>query len=327
MPVNERDAFLRHQAYLEGYKNGVADQNDSLAEEIAAIVILLLARLGVDKLSELNRRNLNKFVAETNRKVGEVFGKQTAFTVDTFRKFLKTELRVSAGLFGALEGFDTVPPLNPDRIIAEAVNAPIAGLGDTVPVVLQGIAATVLAELRKQFMRDAADNATVAETTRAIVGTKAKRGLDGVIGKALRRGTSALETAIQHGSSFLNYRLGSLVADRYQWVSVLDKGTTDICRSRNGNIYTYGDGPRPPAHYRCRSTIVPVTETAPGPVPTYFAWLKRQPSEILIDLLGVTRANAFERGNLSAEELGPFGGARSLTLTEYAAKLPRMIGN
>ncbi len=43
----------------------------------------------------------------------------------------------------------------------------------------------------------------------------------------------------------------------YQWVSVMDGKTSDICLERNGKKYYYTDKykPRPPAHYNCRSTI------------------------------------------------------------------------
>jgi SPP1 gp7 family putative phage head morphogenesis protein len=43
-----------------------------------------------------------------------------------------------------------------------------------------------------------------------------------------------------------------------EWSSILDEGTTDYCRSHNGNRYVVGEGPRPPAHFRCRSIMVAV---------------------------------------------------------------------
>jgi SPP1 gp7 family putative phage head morphogenesis protein len=43
-----------------------------------------------------------------------------------------------------------------------------------------------------------------------------------------------------------------------EWVSVLDSSTTDYCRGQDGKLYDVGSGPRPPAHYNCRSITRPV---------------------------------------------------------------------
>lgn len=46
-----------------------------------------------------------------------------------------------------------------------------------------------------------------------------------------------------------------------QWVSTLDDRTTDICIGYDGNVYPVDDGPRPPVHFNCRSTIVPLVKS------------------------------------------------------------------
>lgn len=43
-----------------------------------------------------------------------------------------------------------------------------------------------------------------------------------------------------------------------EWVSVLDSNTTDYCRGQDGKKYDIGSGPRPPAHYNCRSITRPL---------------------------------------------------------------------
>lgn len=47
------------------------------------------------------------------------------------------------------------------------------------------------------------------------------------------------------------------VLDKVIWVSVLDSGTTDYCEEHDGEIYGVDEGPRPPAHWGCRSHIEP----------------------------------------------------------------------
>jgi len=45
--------------------------------------------------------------------------------------------------------------------------------------------------------------------------------------------------------------------DRVVWVSVLDSGTTEYCEEHDGEIYPIDSGPRPPAHWGCRSFVEP----------------------------------------------------------------------
>src|SRR5690606_17444723 len=48
----------------------------------------------------------------------------------------------------------------------------------------------------------------------------------------------------------------------WQYVSVLDSRTTNICIHRDGEIYPIGDVAHlPPAHYNCRSTTTPVVKS------------------------------------------------------------------
>lgn len=45
-----------------------------------------------------------------------------------------------------------------------------------------------------------------------------------------------------------------------RWSATLDGRTSPVCRSRDGVVYPVREGPRPPAHPRCRSAMVPVTK-------------------------------------------------------------------
>lgn len=50
------------------------------------------------------------------------------------------------------------------------------------------------------------------------------------------------------------------ISDKVIWVSVLDNSTTDYCSDHDGNVYGVDDGPRPPAHWGCRSHVEPYIE-------------------------------------------------------------------
>lgn len=61
----------------------------------------------------------------------------------------------------------------------------------------------------------------------------------------------------------LTYYLQDETVDKLEYSSVLDERTTDICKSRDGNVYLKKDPRIPyliPAHYNCRSIWIPVME-------------------------------------------------------------------
>lgn len=129
-----------------------------------------------------------------------------------------------------------------------------------------------------------------------------------------------LYSTVQHARSVVTDFAMTMVGGSVKWVSVLDGRTTAICRSRSGKIYPAGSGPRPPAHVRCRSIVVPYL---PGrgdyEEPTYAEWLMRQPPERVREILGKTKGDMFLRGELSLEDMVTAKG-RELTLMELAAR-------
>jgi len=148
------------------------------------------------------------------------------------------------------------------------------------------------------------------------------------LGRALRKdfATNAetihivLHGMVQHARSIVTDLAMASIGGQVRWVSVLDGKTTAVCRSRSGKIYPAGSGPRPPAHVRCRSIVVP---HLPGKgeyeEPTYSNWLKKQTPDRVRQILGMTKGNMFLRGELSLEDMVTAKG-RELTLKELAAK-------
>lgn len=50
--------------------------------------------------------------------------------------------------------------------------------------------------------------------------------------------------------------------DMYQWISVIDAKTSQICQDLNRKVFRRGKGPVPPAHPNCRSTVAPYVNGA-----------------------------------------------------------------
>lgn len=120
------------------------------------------------------------------------------------------------------------------------------------------------------------------------------------------------------------------VIDGYQYVATLDGRTSIICARLDGKVFSVDKGgPRPPQHYNCRSTTIPVFKSAGalmniedrrirkraienltsrrrasinGQVParlTYEEWLSTQSNDVKLEILGSQdRVEIFNEGNL-----------------------------
>ena len=153
-----------------------------------------------------------------------------------------------------------------------------------------------------------------------MIGTKALNYTDGVTALNKRQAQALVSTAVAHTANEARqtfYGANDDLIKGVQWISTLDARTTPICQSRDGTIYPVDSGPRPPAHFRCRSSTAPVLKSykelgidldeAPagtrasmdGQVPeaeTYQSWLKKKPAAFQDEVLGPTRAKLFREG-------------------------------
>ena len=158
------------------------------------------------------------------------------------------------------------------------------------------------------------------QITKRIVATKALQYKDGVTALNMRQAQALVSTAVAHTANEARqtfYGANDDLIKGVQWVSTLDARTTPICQSRDGTIYPVDSGPRPPAHFRCRSATTPVLkswkelginlEEAPsgtrasmdGQVPeaeTYQTWLKKKSAAFQDEVLGPSRGKLFREG-------------------------------
>ncbi len=147
------------------------------------------------------------------------------------------------------------------------------------------------------------------------------------------------------------YKANEKALAGWQYVSVLDSRTTNICIHRDGEIYPIGDVAHlPPAHYNCRSTTTPVVKSwddlsklegvsqvrkrnlqkltpkqiayYDGQTPlkeSYHEWLLKQPGDVQLRHLGdYAKVELFRTGNLEVNKfIGPDG--KSLGIRELRA--------
>lgn len=170
-----------------------------------------------------------------------------------------------------------------------------------------------------------AQGQTTGDVLKVIRGTRAAGYQDGILANMNKGAEMLTRTALQHCAVQAReetWRANSDIVKKVRWVSTLDSRTTEICMSLDGQEFDVGEGPRPPIHIGCRSSVVGVldsrldflsegaTRSARGESgkvssapskQTYYEWLKGQPDAFQNDALGPTRAKLFREGGLSAE--------------------------
>jgi len=107
-----------------------------------------------------------------------------------------------------------------------------------------------------------------------------------------------------------------------QWVATLDSRTCLECLGLDGQRFPLGEGPRPPAHMKCRCTTAPVILGVPvAKELTAQEWLEGQPVPVQNEALGKARAVEFRRGTFTVRDFTDMRG-RVLTLDELRAREP-----
>jgi len=129
----------------------------------------------------------------------------------------------------------------------------------------------------------------------------------------LRQGDAVSDTIIQHVAAQVHASAAAKIFERYSWCSVIDDGTTQICRDRNGKVYLFGNGPVPPAHIRCRSSILPFNGTVAPDMPGFKSWASSQSEAFINDAFDGNAPSRYE--NAKAINLAEYRAKRSLILS------------
>jgi SPP1 gp7 family putative phage head morphogenesis protein len=228
-----------------------------------------------------------------------------------------------------------------------ALENPIQATGQLVADMVSGWPAADALRVSNIVQVGWAQGKTLQEMIRQTVGTAGKNFADGVLDVSRQHAGTVIHTTTQHVANAARMevweRNGDIV-ERYQWLSTLDRRTTQQCRSLDGRTFEPGKGPMPPIHPNCRSTTVAVlgkefdfldvgaTRASGGPNPGYvdadenfYDWLKTQPAEFQSTAIGPTRAKLFRDGGLTPDRFAELNLGRNfeaLTLAEMRAIEP-----
>lgn len=313
------DVFVRQQIALEGVKNDLLATFPEFSDEVVAIIIAILLASGYKTFAEMPKKELNAILSKINTQIRTKVNKFRTVTVSALKTIMSADIFVTTSVMSRLTRSRvtlTGASTSRRKLWASLTNNIIPGLGETMPQAIMTYFRSVYEGLSKSIKGSFADNVTISEAIKRITGTKANNWKDGIMRKMFVNFGALADTVIQTISNTITAFFGKLFTKTYEWVSVIDSATTDVCRSRNGRIYEYGKGPMPPAHYRCRSRVRPVFNQANGPA-SFYEWLIGQPPAIQEFAVGRSGARDLRAGRKGAADFAKFNSTRRLTPKEY----------
>lgn len=348
LTANEQllDRAIMHAHYLERLKTG----------EVKKIVALLNNEVLPDLVdrvtSRLERLRTRGFDAEITRSAGyrdllaglrdildagmrRVNGTIAESLVDVGAAEADWQVRTIDRVVGPSIRFDFKTP-SASTLRSIVTSRPMNGqiLGDW----FKELGKTTQQRVTREINIGIASSESVDEIVRRLRGTRDARFTDGVLQITRNNAQAVVRTAVNHVSAHAReelYRDNADIVKSVRWVSTLDLRTTDLCKSLDGKTFAPGEGPRPPAHFGCRSTTVPVVKSLAelginarelpaatrasmdGQVPqseTYATWLARQSAARQDAALGGPgRGALYRRGELSIDRFVDASG-RALSL-------------
>lgn len=316
------DASTLHAVRLERYKNNIvrrimailnrtdSDLNIQLLKAVEKVEGSTFNIERIDKVlksvKELNTEAYATINAELASELKELTSYEVGFQQDLFKKVIPVEV-----------AFDSVVA---NQVYAAAMARPFQG--KLLKEWMSGLEADKAVKIRDAVRLGVIEGQTTNEIVKRIRGTRALQYTDGVLDINRRNAQAIVRTAVAHTANFARERVMVENEDLLkgeQYVSVLDARTTPICQSLDGEIFPVGEGKIPPLHIGCRSTRVAVLKSwrelgldiddtpastrasMNGQVPddqTYGQWLRKQPTDIQDEVLGVERAKIYRNNEL-----------------------------
>lgn len=325
------DAVTRHQIYILRYGNGLFKDLVPYLEKAIKVAKLALFDLGDGYSQELRIKqlqdDLSAIYKEMHDRGIDLFSSFANYEASFNEKLLNQETKPDVGVQSA----------NVDDIATRPLKLEVGQGTQSINITgaLQSLGIKQSADIISEIHLGSANDENINDIAKRIDDgvTKYKQQLQSV--------ALTLTNHVATEARLDTFKANSDILDGWRWVSTLDSRTSAICQARDQEILPLDSPIKPPAHYRCRSTLVPVIKKqyavdvdfkrpAVGVDGTqqvsaktsYQDWLAKQPSSFQKDVLGPTRAKLFKDGNLTLDKFIDSDG-NTLTLDELKQKEPQ----
>lgn len=326
--VNEEilDRGVRHAVYLESVKNRTVREIVGMMNRDTFAAMIEDATIGLERLnrdSSIDQLIKSRNFRDTMDRIGtrltdglaiahgalvdqltEIGSMESEWQAKLLKKVLPPEVKID---------FKTPTP---EFLRAVATKRPFQGA--ILSEWYQKLETKAQFQVRQGITLGLMNGESTKQIVNRLRGTQDSSFANGVFEGTRRDLEAVARTATNHVANAARedvFLANDDIVEEVQWVSTLDSRTTITCASLDGQRFKPGEGPRPPAHYGCRSTVVPVITgwgnlglKAPKPSTraslngkaadalTYPDWLRKQPAAVRQHVLGKTRAAAFDAG-------------------------------
>lgn len=307
-----KNASVRHAIFVQRFAGGQLKEVLPFLERVRKATI---KRLRKAELTGFSKARMAGLLKELDDDLEAIYSAMSKKISRNMKEFANEEAGFSTRMFTRGTKADFVKPTN------VAIQAAIFA----EPIVLASEEMTIEESLRqfsKKKRRELAnvirDGTVAGRTNEEIIGD-----INFITNKIQRNHSEAIvRTVTNHISTTartLVIQNNEDILKGYEWVSTLDGNTTSICQSLDGTIYPVDGSVKPPIHWGCRSTIIPLVkdefsvrdkvsserpavgskgaETVDGRT-TYNSWLKRQSAEFQDEVLGKDKGKLFREGGL-----------------------------
>ena len=311
------DGYTRHQIFLQRFSSQEVNRLTPVIEKLYQDVSNRLD----DNLTAYQTGRLLAIRAELDDLIRAGMSEWSEQLRDTLEEFYQYEFDFNDRILTEAIDVDALRPA------PEQVRAPSYALAQ-VMTLISGDSTRDLSvdDIIRQFGDKKAEQINNAIAAGFISGTphnEVVKQISGLSGRAKQQAGAVVRTAVNQLSDHAMHQASLANQDVLQgeeWVATLDGRTSPVCRDRDsdGEIYPIDSGPRPPAHFACRSVRVPVVAddfkipglegeraSVGGPVSaqvTYNGWLGRQPARVQDEILGPTRSALYRRGGLNVDQ-------------------------
>ena len=303
------DASIRLQILIEALKANFQLLFNPVIAELETQVNALLYAAKAESMGDLTKRDLELLVAKVHKLQIKIYSDYVGTITDEMRDFADTLGEVLTAVY-------EVDPKKDSRVWSAATNEPIGANGVFVGAFVQSFAASGTVQIENMIRKAYANAKTKTQTAQDVVAN---------LNKIRFQSNAVTNTNIQHIAAMVSQSYAAGRFGYYRWVSIIDAATTEICYERNNKRFRYGEGPLPPAHINCRSTIVPDEDGQNTKAETFFSFLKRQGNVIQNIALGTRTAEAFRAGRVKAADLMKLANPQALTTSDFKKSVQLII--
>lgn len=321
-------AGVKHQIYLQRYSTQVVREIEELLNQGEIDIIAKLSRadltdfsqrrlrMMLDEIFKLSKETYQVLNDRLNNKLSDTAHYEVEFNANLIEKLLPIEISLLRPAIETLAALVTSKPMQ-GRFIADEI---------------KDLDSVRVRQIEQAIRIGIIEGETNADIIRRIRGSKTLNYKDGILQRSRDDVERLVRTSITHITARARdelYQANESVVKQWRFSATLDRRTTVICASLDGQVFDLGSGPMPPRHPNCRSSTTPILKSwqelglnikelpestrasMDGRVPestTYQDWLKKQPEAVVEEVLGKTKAKLFNEGGLTLDRFVDFKG-------------------